>query len=75
MFYKIFLSVQVKQSAIVSNKHGIHELSNELSNELRLTILEHVYMRPKVNSNRFEISNRFEKSFRLHGYFTAATCK
>ena len=35
-------------------------------------ILEHVYMRPEVNSNRFEISNRFEKSFRLHGNFTTA---
>ena len=39
--------------------------------------LEHVYMRPEVNSNWFEISNRFEMSFRLHGilhgYFTAAT--
>ena len=23
-------------------------------------------MRPEVNSNRFEISNRFEMSFRLH---------
>ena len=34
--------------------------------------LEHVYMRPKVNSNRFEISNHFEKSFRLHGNFTAS---
>ena len=34
-------------------------------------------MRPEVNSNRFEISNRFEMSFRLHGNlhgdFTAAT--
>ena len=29
--------------------------------------LEHVYMRPEVNSNRFEIANRFEMSFRLHG--------
>ena len=28
--------------------------------------LEHVYMRPEVNSNRFEISNSFEVSFRLH---------
>ena len=37
--------------------------------------LEHVYMRPEVNSNRFEISKRFEKSFRLHGDFTAAACK
>ena len=27
-------------------------------------ILEHVYMRPELNSNRFE------KSFRLHGNFT-----
>ena len=27
-------------------------------------------MRPKVNSNPFEIANHFEKSFRLHGNFT-----
>ena len=31
------------------------------------TVLEHVYMRPEVNSNRFEISNCFEMSFCLHG--------
>ena len=34
-------------------------------------------MKPKVNSNRFEISNRFEMSFflhgNLHGDFTAVT--
>ena len=34
-------------------------------------------MRPEVNSNWFEISNRFEMSFRLHGNlhrdFTAAS--
>ena len=39
--------------------------------------LEHVYMIPEMNSKRFEISNRFEMSFRLHGSlygdFTAAT--
>ena len=39
--------------------------------------LEHVYMKPEVNSNRFEISNHFEMYFRLHdnlhGDFTAAT--
>ena len=29
-------------------------------------------MRPEVNSNRFEISNRFEKSFRLYGNFTVS---
>ena len=34
--------------------------------------LEHVYMRLEVNSNQFEISNRFEKSFRLRGNFTTA---
>ena len=29
-------------------------------------------MRPKVKSNWFETSNRFEKSFRLQGNFTRA---
>ena len=33
----------------------------------------HVYMRPEVNSNRFGISNRFEKPFRLHPNFTTAS--
>ena len=35
-------------------------------------IFEQVYMGPEVNSNRFEISNHFENSFRLHGNFTTA---
>ena len=30
-------------------------------------VLEHVYMKPEVYSNRFEISDRFEMPFRLHG--------
>ena len=29
-------------------------------------------MRPEVNSNRFEISNRFEMSFRSHGNFAVS---
>ena len=33
--------------------------------------LEHVYMRLEVNSDRIQISNHFEKSFRLHGSSTA----
>ena len=33
--------------------------------------LEQVYMRSERNSNWFEISNRFEKSFRLRGSLTA----
>ena len=36
MFYQIFLSLQVKRSAIISKKHGIYELPHELSNDLRL---------------------------------------
>ena len=39
MFYKIFFSPQVKQSMIISNKHGIYELAHELPNDLRLGIL------------------------------------
>ena len=40
MFYKIFLSPQVKQCAIITYKHGIFELPQELPNDLRLRILE-----------------------------------
>ena len=36
-------------------------------------MLEHVYIRLEVISNRFEISNLFQKSFRLHDDFAAAT--
>ena len=39
MFYQIFLSPQVKQSVIISNKLGIYELPHELPNDLRLRIL------------------------------------
>ena len=39
MFYKIFLSPQVKRSVIIINKHGIYDLPHELSNDLRLRIL------------------------------------
>ena len=39
MFYHIFLSPQVKRWAVITNKHGIHQLPHELSNALRLRIL------------------------------------
>ena len=39
MFYQIFLSAQVKQIMIISNKHGIYELPHKLPNKLRLRIL------------------------------------
>ena len=35
MFYQFFLSLQVKQIAIISNKLGIYKLPHELPNDLR----------------------------------------
>ena len=40
IFIQIFLSPQVKQSVINSNKHDIYELPYYLPNDLRLRILE-----------------------------------
>ena len=40
MFYQIFLSPQVKRSAIISNKYGIYELPHELVTDFRLKILK-----------------------------------
>ena len=39
MFVRLFLSLQVKQSVIISIKHGIYECPYELPNDLRLRIL------------------------------------
>ena len=39
MFYQIFLSPQVKRSAITSNKQGVYELPHELPNVCRLSML------------------------------------
>ena len=40
MFYQTFFLAQVKQCAIITNKHGIYELPHELINDLRLMTLE-----------------------------------
>ena len=40
MFWQIFISPQVKRNAIISYKHGIYELPQKLSNNLRLKKLE-----------------------------------
>ena len=40
MFDQIFLSSQVKQSVIISNKHGIYELPHKLPNDLTYRILK-----------------------------------
>ena len=39
MFYQIFISSQAKRTAIITYIHGIYELPQELSNDLRLRIL------------------------------------
>ena len=39
MYYQILVSPQVKQSVIISNKHGIYELPRNLPNNLRFKIL------------------------------------
>ena len=39
LLYQIFFSPQVHQSVIISNKHGIYELPDELAKDLRLKIL------------------------------------
>ena len=39
MFYQIFLSPEVKQSTIISNKKGVYKLPHELPNDLRHRIL------------------------------------
>ena len=36
MFYQIFLSPQAKRCAIITDKHGMYKLPNELPNNLRL---------------------------------------
>ena len=42
MFYDTFLSPQVKQCGIITYKHGIYELPQELPNNLRLRILGNI---------------------------------
>ena len=39
IFEQIIFSPQVKWSVIVSNKHGMYELLNQLPNNLKLRIL------------------------------------
>ena len=39
LLYQIFFSPQVQRSVIISNKHGIYELPDELPKDLRLRIL------------------------------------
>ena len=56
----------------MGKKHATTEVSSLSKKIVYKEHLDHVYMRPEVNSNRFEISNRFEKLFRVHGNFATA---
>ena len=38
IFYEIFLSLQMKECAIITYKHGIYEIPHELWIDLRLSI-------------------------------------
>ena len=39
LLYQIFFSPQMQRSVIISNKHGIYDLPDELPKDLRLRIL------------------------------------
>ena len=41
-FYQIFLSPQMKRWTVITYKHGIYELPNELPNDLRLRKLGNI---------------------------------
>ena len=45
MFYTIFLSTQVRQSAIISNKYDTYKLPNKLPNHLKLRKLGNIWKR------------------------------
>ena len=42
LFYQIFLLPQVKRSVIISNKHGMQELTYELTNKLKIRKLGNI---------------------------------
>ena len=49
MFYQIFLSPQAKRWAIISYKHGIYDLPNELPNDLILRKLGNIRRMSKLH--------------------------
>ena len=49
MFYQTFLTPQVKRSAIITYKHGIYELPQELPNDLRFRKLGNISKVPKLH--------------------------
>ena len=62
MFYQIFLFPQVKQSKIISNKHGIYKMPHEMLNDVKLRIL-----------GNSEISIKSQNFIEL--FFTSSFCQ
>ena len=73
MFHQIFLSPQVKPWAIIIYKHGIHELPQELPNDLRVRNLGHLEIPGKhlkfCSYEQKTLENRNE-TFPVVRYFT-----
>ena len=44
MFYQVFLSLQMKQSATISNKQGVYKFPHKLPNDLRLSVFEWLWL-------------------------------
>ena len=60
LLYQIFFSLQVQRSVIISNKHDIYELPDELPNDLRLRILQNQERSRKSKS--FMLPTRMPRS-------------
>ena len=72
LIFNLIFYVSLCKSLCISNVPAVFFIKRVLVNLAKLT-KGHVYMRPKTISNRFEISNHFEKSLCPNNDFTAAT--
>ena len=63
MFYRIFLSPQVKRCSIITYKHGISELPYKLPNELRLSS---PLGRPLCPHKKKKILHKWENGFTMN---------
>ena len=71
MFYQIFLSPQVKRSAIINNKHSIYELPHELLNDIRLRVLAN-YARSRKSENFIKLQPSAQSFSKKEKFFDAS---
>ena len=71
MFYQIFRSPQMKRGTIISNKQGIHELPQELQNDLRLKVLGNQEIRG-ISQNSTELQPRNQPHFQNDSFVNTA---